>query len=115
MTAFKHIVPVAHPELPNMYRVPVWVRPDEYTVCTQQDTYRYFDEQTVPPKLRAIIAMIKAFPTQPLINQHSKRITTPIYISPAKNQNDVGWRVSDDLYMTVLENSFLMLIDLKGK
>jgi hypothetical protein len=115
MTAFKNIVPVAHPELPNMYRVPVWVRPDEYTVCTQQDTYRYFDDQTVPPKLRAIITMIRAFPTQPLHSMVRIPGESTIYISPAKNQNDIGWRVNDSLYMTVLESTFLMLIDLKGK
>jgi hypothetical protein len=96
-----------------MYRVPVWVRPDEYTVCTQQDTYRHFDENTVPSKLKAILAMIRAFPTKPLYA--SGPFTGSIYSAPADNQKDIGWRVSDDLYMTVLENSFLMMIDIKGK
>lgn len=96
--------PYPHPTVRGSYRVPVWVDPGQYQVCIAPKTYRYFNEQTVPDKIVALLAMIRAipfkerdyeWPHQTYVNMQDKRL------------DEIGWKVDDILHMLVLDHEFL--------
>lgn len=97
------LVPVAHSHLMGGYRVPMWVD-DEYKLCVGKGEYRIFTDETLPDEIKAILSMIRAFPKHelesweirdPYMNQHDRRL------------DEVGWQVTNSLYMLVLQREFL--------
>jgi len=104
-------VPVAHPDR-NMYRVPVWISGDEITVGLGRDTYRYYTRANAPEKLKAALAMVSAFPPD---NRPQWAVnSTSAYVPMNNKQKDIGWRVTDDFYILILDENLLNECYLKG-
>lgn len=103
--------PVAHPDR-DMYRVPVWVSDDEIAIGLGNDTYRYYSHDNVPTKIKALLTMIHAFPPEDrpswAINPNSA------YVAMNEKQKDIGWRVTDELYILVMDFDFLEECYVKG-
>ena len=93
---------------PNSFshRVPMWIDGDEYMVAVGQDEYRNYTNETLPDIIKAKMSMIKAFPKNvlpyymvnamvPYINHHDPRL------------DDIGWQVTEEMYMLVLPTDVL--------
>lgn len=96
----------------GMYRTPVWVyeQKGNYAICVGVHTYRYFTQETLPGKIKSLIAMVKAFPLtdEPTYldkyDPHSLRTGDMMrYIPPTTGQECIGWRLNSYSYILVLE------------
>jgi len=107
----KNYVPLMHSYLFDSLRVPMFIEGDEYCVCVGRGEYRYYTKETLPDKVKALFSMIHTMP----FNDRQPWEVTPIdaYINNQDARlNETGWRVSDFLYILVLDNSTLQ--DMKG-
>lgn len=104
-------VPVSHPNT-DMFRVPVWVSDDEVALALGNNTFRYYKHQDVPRKVKCLLTMVNAFPPE---NRPSWSVN-PIhaYVPIDEKQTDIGWRVTDELYILVLDGDFLRDCYVKG-
>lgn len=95
----------------NMFRVPVWVNGDDICVCVGDNSFRYYLREFAPKELKAALSMVNAFPFKPrpewavgpssaYENLMDQRVIT-------QNQVDVGWRVTEDMYILILPRDFL--------
>jgi hypothetical protein len=107
--------PILHPTLTEYYRTPVFVKrqPDdiEYEVSVYESVCRYYNEKTVPKEIKALVAMVDAFPYLQNNTPHSL-LTTTAYHCPDPRQIEIGWRVTDDLYVLILHHQYLASIAL---
>lgn len=95
----------------GMYRTPVWVyeMKEKYAICVGVHTYRYYTEETVPGKIKSLIAMVKAFPLdEPTCLErndphHLRGIDMRQYVPPTAGQECIGWRLTNYSYILVLE------------
>ena len=112
-------VPIRHEHLAAYYRTPVWVergvRNVTYTVSVGDYTRRMFDENTAPNMLKAVIAMVDAFPWTPAEPQQLTVHSMWAYTCPNPKQMEIGWRVTNELYMLVLPTEFLEDAYIRGE
>ena len=114
MTIPRDLTPVGVGKQPyNVVRTPVEVTVDVpspgralYTVCVARETYRHFDETNVPSEITSRLGMIHAFP------EHERRLISlsgwaAHYIAPDLRLEDIGWQISDNMYILILPKSFL--------
>lgn len=101
-------VPVSCDHRFGLYRVPVWVNDDEVTVCIGDDQYRYFRRHSIPSELKAAISMVNAFPYHPRAEWevNPTNAYVPSY-GTADEQMNIGWRVTNDLYIVILTREFI--------
>ena len=103
--------PMMHSYLFDSCRVPMFIEGDEYCICVGKGEYRYYTKDTLPDKVKALFSMIHTMP----FNDRQPWEVTPL-MSYINNQdarlNETGWRVSDSLYILVLDNSTLK--EMKG-
>lgn len=103
--------PVAHPDR-DMYRVPVWVSDDEIAIGLGRDIFRYYTRANAPKKLKAALAMVSAFPQD---NRPEWAVNpTSAYVPMDNRQRDIGWRLTDDFYILILDEEFLNNCYLRG-
>jgi hypothetical protein len=95
-------LPMPHPDNLSLYRVPLWIDEDGYMLSVGQSEYRNFTDKTLPDVVKAKLSMIRAFPKfemsyydmnhgTPYINMHDTRL------------NNIGWQVTNDMYMLVID------------
>lgn len=100
------LTPVAHRTLSESSRVAMWVRDNEYAVLVAKNHVRIFDEDTLPDQIKALISMIHAFP--PNILEEWESDNTTVYINHQDlGLDDIGWQVTKNLYILVLDNQFV--------
>jgi len=106
-----NLVPLVHPDIKGLYRVPVKVTKERYRIYTGKGTSRLFKGETMPPHILSKIVMA---------NSVSKHYATDkniyefdLYICRlGEEMSDVAWRASESLYIVVLSEQ--ELLDLKG-
>lgn len=104
-------VPIIHSEWTDHWRVPLWMEGDTYRLCVGKNTYRYFTDETLPPELKSILAMINAFPPNDTSVWEMDSIN--VYINKQDPKlNTIGWRVSRYLYILILSRE--VMEDLHG-
>lgn len=104
--SFNRITPVSHSTLMDSVRVAMWVSEGEYTLCVGDGLYRRFNDDTLPDRIKALLAMIKAFPPND-VQKDGVTLTLEAYTNRQDPRLDeVGWRVNEDIYMLVLERRF---------
>ena len=107
MNRFNKLTPVAHTVLEQCVRVPMCVSDGVYTLCVGDDAYRMFDDETLPDKIKSLLGMIKAFPPNDL-GKYGTTLAFEAYLNQQDPRlNDVGWRVTEGLYMLILTYEFL--------
>lgn len=99
-------VPYPHSYLAGMYRIPVWVNDDGFTVCISSKSYRHYDHTTIPDRIKALLSMIHAIPHKPR-ESHDINPTSAYVNMQDPRLDEIGWRVSDDLYILILGEGFL--------
>ena len=84
----------------------MWVTGNEYAVVIAKNHVRIFDENTLPDQIKALMSMIHAFPSNILEEWESDE--TSVYINHQDHRlNEIGWQVTKNLYILVLENEFI--------
>ena len=91
----------------NKYRVPLYVSSteDHYVLNLADRCYRYFTSKTLPRQVKALLAMIHAFPESVRMAKFSDG--TPAtgvqrYICPDERLADIGWQINPELYVLIL-------------
>jgi hypothetical protein len=92
------------------YRTPLWEysADGEYSICVGTNIYRYFTEKTLPAEVKGILGMVKAFPYEEriiLFPEYDGDLF--YYIAPSIDQEDIGWRVKDNIYIVILNRELL--------
>ena len=98
--------PISHSYLPNSLRVPMWVEDGSYEIETGLNRRRIYTEETLPDEIKALLSMISSFPELKLWRWDIKD-TALAYIAPDERLEEIGWRVSENLYMLVLDRGVL--------
>ena len=104
-------VPIRHETLAGYYRTPVWVEPDSYTVCIEENVHRYYNDKTVPKEIKSVVTMVNAFPYVPY--REGVQVVA-VYVSPDPKQSEIGWRINDKMYILVLSNECLQQMYVTG-
>lgn len=98
--------PVTHSYLTNSYRVVMRKEDDEYVVHVTKDQTRRYTDDTLPDRIKSILSMIHAFP--PRLRESWSLGSSDLFINNQTPElNEVGWQVSKDLYVLVLDQDFL--------
>lgn len=101
---FEELSPVTNGK--GKMRTVVRVRLDEkqnYTIIIGDENYRYFTEENVPDEVKALIAMINAFPKK----ERDVNFFSSSYTCPDPRLEDIGWEIEfilpfQRVYMLVL-------------
>lgn len=99
-------VPVLHSHWTDHWRVPLWVEGDTYRLCLGKNTYRYFNDETLPSELKSALAMINAFPPNDIPIWEVDPVNAYINKQDPK-LHTVGWRVSRYLYIVILSREVM--------
>lgn len=100
--------PVATPSLCT-WRVPLWVEDDEYTVQLSTTKLRMYDADTLPDIIKSRLAMIHAFPFTPM--PESGLWGQAYHNSQDPRLDDIGWRVTYNMYMLILNQEHMEGMD----
>lgn len=96
------LFPMPHETLKNHWRVPVqYVNPD-YIVFIGQKFTRTFNEKTIPSNILAKLTMARASDKE-YSSDNAIGYLDVFYYSHNDSMSDVAWRVSDTIYIVVLE------------
>jgi hypothetical protein len=88
------------------YRVPMWTADGEYSINVGQYETRYYTDETLPSEIKVSVAMINAFPFKPLADWEVTDYT--VYVNTQDSKlDDIGWRVTQKMYVIVMERSSL--------
>jgi hypothetical protein len=84
----------------------MWVDDGSYEIETGLNRWRIYTEETLPDEVKALLSMIYSFP------EHRAWAwdvggTSMAYIAPDERLIEIGWRVTNNLYMLVLDRSVL--------
>lgn len=91
------------------YRVPMWTADDEYSINVGHYETRYYTNTTLPTEIKVSVAMINAFPFEPLSYWEVNNYIVYVNIQDPK-LDDIGWRVTNEMYVLVMERSLLDLM-----
>lgn len=107
------LTPIRHAVLEDHHRVPVAFVDGKYEVYVGDRMVRMFDEDTLPDNIKAIVTMIRAGQTPPdPINPPLSTFTHAYDYPPDSNFYEIGWFVTDELFIIVLPTKDLA--NLKG-
>jgi hypothetical protein len=110
------LTPVVHKTIYGLHRVSLREEGDEYSLQVDDNFVRRYDADTLPDEIKVRLAMIKAIPMPNLLHD-DKDIYYNRFLfydnNHSKDLNDVGWRVTKDLYCLVLPTT--LLSKLKGE
>jgi len=103
----EEFLPIPHESLTSSYRVPMWTEYDEYTINVGKYQSRHYTDETLPPNLKVSLAMINAFP---FVSRNEWEITDlGVYVNTQNPKlQDIGWRVSQTMYVIVMPYEQLM-------
>lgn len=103
---YPDLSPVSHSYLENSLRVPMWVEDGSYVIETGLNRRRIFTDETLPDEVKALLSMIHSFPE---IKAWPWNLggTSIAYNAPDERLIEIGWKVTDNLYMLVLERDVL--------
>ena len=93
--------PMTCPHDRNMYRVPMWIDDGEYMLAVGQDEYRNYTDETLPDIVKARMSMIKAFPKN-VLPYYMVNALVPYANNHDERLEDIGWQVTEEMYMLVL-------------
>ena len=96
--------PISHAYLENSLRVPMWVDDGSYEIETGLNKWRIYTEETLPDEVKALLSMIHSFPEHRAWAWNVGG-TSMAYIAPDERLAEIGWKVTDNLYMLVLERN----------
>ena len=103
------LTPVVHRTVTGLHRVALSEDDGEYQLQVDDHYVRRYDADTLPDEIKVRLAMIKAIPMLAVFHNH--------YIfyenHHSKDLDDVGWRVTKNLYCLVLPTT--LLNKLKGE
>lgn len=104
-----HLSPVVHPRDWDLIRVPLRKIDDRYIVYVADGLVRYYDENSLPDRLKTNMAMILAAPQPPLVDEASRQFQKlTVYNNPMSHEfNSIGWRVSETYFCLVLDRRTL--------
>lgn len=98
--------PVSHSFLMGSYRVVMRKDDDEYIVHIAKDQTRRYTDETLPDRIKSALSMIHAFP--PRLRESWSLGSSDLFINHQTPElNEVGWQVSKDLYIVVLDQDYL--------
>ena len=108
------LTPVVHKTLSGLHRVALSEDDGEYQLQVDDHYVRRYDVNTLPNEIKVRLAMIKAIPMATFTEEavyHNHYIFYENHHS--KDLDDVGWRVTKNLYCLVLPTT--LLNKLKGE
>jgi hypothetical protein len=95
-------VPLRHATKRDAYRIPVWLEGDTYRVTIGERKYRFFSDETLPDYIKSTLGMVNAFSRNDCPIWQVNTINAYINNQDPK-LNEIGWRVSSNLYMLTLD------------
>lgn len=84
----------------------MWVDEGSYEIETGLNRWRIYTEETLPDEVKALLSMIYSFPEHRAWAWDVGGISHA-YIAPDERLAEIGWRVTNNLYMLVLDRSVL--------
>jgi hypothetical protein len=103
-----NITPARHAVMLDHYRVPVYVKPPEYTVCLGNDFVRMFTEETLPDYVMSKIVIAKATQSSNTVYpSDSFAWWTDMMSCKDERLADTGWRASENMYIVVISGGQL--------
>lgn len=108
------LTPVVHKTLSGLHRVALREEDGEYRLQVDDHFVRRYDADTLPDEIKVRLAMIKAIPMALFTEEavfHNHYVFYENHHS--KDLDDVGWRVTKNLYCLVLPST--LLNKLKGE
>jgi hypothetical protein len=108
------LTPVVHKTLSGLHRVALREEDGEYRLQVDDHYVRRYDADTLPDEIKVRLAMIKAIPMATFTDEAVFHNHYLFYENNhSKNLDDVGWRVTKNLYCLVLPST--LLNKLKGE
>ena len=86
----------------------MWVEDGSYEIETGLNRKRIYTEETLPDEIKALLSMIHSFPDHKLGIGSFSRVA---YIAPDERLAEIGWQVTNNLYMLVLEREVFNRLD----
>ena len=99
--------PVSHPNMNGTYRVAMRKTEDgEYVIHVAQYQVRCYTDDTLPDRVKSMLSMIHAFPQQ--LRESWNVGSSDMFINNQTPElNDIGWQVTKNLYILVLDQEYL--------
>jgi hypothetical protein len=86
----------------------MWVEDGCYEIETGLNRKRIYTEETLPNEIKALLSMIHSFPEHKAGLWNFSRVA---YIAPDERLAEIGWQVTNNLYMLVLEREVFNRLD----
>jgi hypothetical protein len=88
------------------YRVAMRKEDDEYVIHITKDQTRRYTDDTLPDRIKSALSMIHAFPQR--LREPWEIGSSDLFInSQTMELNEVGWQVTKNLYIVVLDQDYL--------
>jgi hypothetical protein len=109
------LTPVVHKVWHGLHRVALREEDGEYQLQVDDHYVRRYDADTLPDEIKVRLAMIKAIPMLEVFTDEDVYYNSFLFYENkhSKDLDDVGWRVTKDLYCLVLPTT--LLNKLKGE
>jgi hypothetical protein len=109
------LTPVVHRTVDGMHRVSLREEDGEYQLQVDDHYVRRYDVDTLPDEIKVRLAMIKAIPMLEVFTDDELYFNSFSFYenNHSKDLDDVGWRVTKNLYCLVLPTT--LLNKLKGE
>ena len=100
------LVPLSHPWLEGLYRVPVKVTKEKYRVFVGKNSTRLFTKNTIPPEILAKLVMATSTCKEYQLDKDMYEYDLYACLHRG-DMSDVGWRESESMYVVVLTDTEL--------
>ena len=109
------LTPVVHKTLSGLHRVSLLEEDGDYQLQVGDHYVRRYDVDTLPDEIKVRLAMIKAIPMLEVFTDEDIYYNSFLFYDNkhSKDLDDVGWRVTKNLYCLVLPST--LLNKLKGE
>jgi hypothetical protein len=109
------LTPVVHKTLSGLHRVSLREEDGEYQLQVDDHYVRRYDANTLPDEIKVRLSMIKAIPSLIVFTDEELYFNSFLFYDNkhSPDLDDVGWRVTKDLYCLVLPTT--LLNKLKGE
>ena len=109
------LTPVVHRTVNGTHRVSLREEDGEYQLQVDDHYVRRYDVDTLPDEIKVRLAMIKAIPMLEVFTDDELYFNSFSFYenNHSKDLDDVGWRVTKNLYCLVLPTT--LLNKLKGE
>lgn len=101
-----NLVPLPHPKIDGLHRVPVKVTKEKYRVFVGKKSTRLFTGETIPPDILAKIVMATSASKHYELDKDMYEYD--LYVCKGgEDMSDVAWRASESMYIVVLTDAEL--------